>query len=132
MIRILLVEDSPSQAQELMYILHDAGFQAEWTTTAEEALLWVHQKPFDLVLTDLFLPGENGIDLCRRIKAHPDHQQLVVVMITRSSNPVNLLMALEAGSDGFMTKKIPPADLVSRILHMLASTTQRPLDPQPT
>src|ERR1043165_8757859 len=117
MIRILLVEDSPSQAQELMYILHDAGFQAEWTTTAEEALLWVHQKPFDLVLTDLFLPGENGIDLCRRIKAHPAQQQWVFGVPPPPSTPVILLMAGGGGSDVFMTKNIPPADLVSRILH---------------
>jgi PAS domain S-box-containing protein len=104
----------------LLYVLHDAGFEAEWVANAERALARVGQETFDLILTDLFLPGESGLELCRRLKASPDGHRHLVLMITRSGNPVNLLLALEAGADGFMTKNARPAEIAGRILQALA------------
>lgn len=120
MTRLLLVEDSPTQAQELIYILQDAGLEVEWVADGRRALERAQQERFDLVLTDFFLPGGSGLDLCRRIKDDPSLAHIPVVLITRSANPVNLLMGLEARADGFMGKNNSPAEITGRILRILA------------
>src|SRR5437016_3509075 len=79
MTRLLLVEDSPTQAQELIYILQDTGFEVEWVENGQLAFERLLGEPFDLVLTDLFLPGDSGVDLCRHIKADPSRGDIPVV-----------------------------------------------------
>ena len=66
------------------------------------------------MLTDLFLPGDSGIDLCRRIKADSQLRHLPVILLTRSANPVHLLRGLEAGADDFMTKDNEPSVIAGR------------------
>src|SRR5689334_29972 len=110
--RILVVEDSPTQAQQMAFILEDAGFEVEAATSAEEAFDLLTREPFDLVLSDLVLPGASGFDLCRRIKADPERGHTPVVVITSQADPVNVLRGLESGADGFMTKDRQPAEIV--------------------
>ena len=121
---ILLVEDSPTQARELAFLLADAGFEVETAADARQALERLARGGFDLVLTDLFLPGDSGIDLCRRVRADPAHRDIPVVLITRSTNPVNLLRGLEAGAADFLMKDRSPAEIASRLLRAL----RRPAD----
>jgi CheY-like chemotaxis protein len=66
MTRILVVEDSPTQAKQLSFILEDAGFQVEAVPDAESGLARLTEQRFDLVLSDLLLPGDSGFDLCRK------------------------------------------------------------------
>ncbi len=120
MARILLVEDSPTQAQHFTLVLEDAGFAVETAADARHAFNRAERGGIDLVLTDLFLPGDSGLDLCRRLKDDPRLRHTPVVLITRSANPVNLLRGLEAGADDFMTKDREPADMVGRILRALS------------
>src|SRR6516164_6967576 len=120
MARILVVEDSPTQARELAFILEDAGFEVEAAADAEEGLERFRHGPFDLVLSDLVLPGASGFDLCRRIKSEPGRSQTPVVVITSQADPVNVLRGLEAGADGFMTKDREPAEIVGRLRRTLA------------
>src|SRR5438067_2141491 len=69
--RILVVEDSPTQAQKLAIILEEAGFEAEVAPDADRGYARLAEGTFDLVLSDLLMPGDSGFDLCRRIKADP-------------------------------------------------------------
>jgi signal transduction histidine kinase len=130
MARILVVEDSPTQARELAFILEDAGFEVEAAADAEEGLERFRHGPFDLVLSDLVLPGASGFDLCRRIKSEPGRSQTPVVVITSQADPVNVLRGLEAGADGFMTKDREPAEIVGRLRRTLAWSAQPPPDGQ--
>jgi CheY-like chemotaxis protein len=68
---VLIVEDSPTQALQLACILEDAGFDVEIATDAECGFDRLAGGAFDVVLSDLRLPGGSGFDLCRRIKADP-------------------------------------------------------------
>ncbi len=130
MSRILVVEDSPTQAVKLTIVLEEAGFEVETAPDAERAFDRLGRERFDLVLSDLNLPGGSGFDLCRRVKAHPALRGLPVVVHTSQADPVNVLRGLEAGADGFMTKDRQPDEIVGRIRRVLARAG-RPADPRP-
>jgi PAS domain S-box-containing protein len=117
--RILVVEDSPTQARQLAYVLEEAGFAVATAPDAERGFRLLERDRFEAVLTDLLLPGESGFDLCRRIKGHPAHRRTPVVVLTSQADPVNVLRGLEAGADGFMTKDLDPAEVVGRIQRVL-------------
>ncbi|HZT82139.1 MAG TPA: response regulator, partial [Gemmataceae bacterium] len=119
MSRILVVEDSRTQACKLAIILAEAGFEPETAPDAERAFERLTREPFDLVLSDLNLPGGSGFDLCRRIRAHAGLRGLPVIVHTSQTDPENVLKGLEAGADGFMTKDREPAEIVSRIRRVL-------------
>jgi PAS domain S-box-containing protein len=123
--RILVVEDSPTQARQLAFILEDAGFDVETAPDAERGFARLGQGGFDLVMSDLLLPGDSGFDLCRRIKADPARRHLPVVVLTSQTDPVNVLRGLEAGADGFMSKDREPAEVVGRIRRVLAAGAGR-------
>src|SRR5438270_13358734 len=112
MSRVLIVEDSPTQACKLAMVLEDAGFDVETVPDAERAFDRLLRGNFDLVLSDLNLPGDSGFDLCRRIKATPRFGTFPVIVHTSQADPVNVLRGLEAGADGFMTKDREPAEIV--------------------
>src|SRR5690606_2278267 len=66
--RILVVEDSPTQAEELRYVLESEGFEVEVMPDAEKAIARVPAGGLDLVISDIVMPGDSGYDLCRAIK----------------------------------------------------------------
>jgi CheY-like chemotaxis protein len=120
MTRILVVEDSPTQACKLTIVLEEAGFEVETAPDAERAFERLTRAPFDVVLSDLNLPGGSGFDLCRRLKAHPALRALPIVVHTSQTDPENVLKGLAAGADGFMTKDRQPHEIVGRIRRVLA------------
>ena len=119
MARILVVEDSPTQARQLAFILEDAGFTVETAPDAEQGFTRLADGRFDVLLSDLLLPGDSGFDLCRRVKADPRYRGLPVVVLTSQADPVNVLRGIEAGADGFMTKDLEPDEVVGRIRRVL-------------
>jgi CheY-like chemotaxis protein/nitrogen-specific signal transduction histidine kinase/HPt (histidine-containing phosphotransfer) domain-containing protein len=118
--RILVVEDSPTQARQLAFILEEAGFEVETAPSAERGFQQLGRARFDVVLSDLLLPGDSGFDLCRRIKGHPALRHLPVVVLTAQADPVNVLRGLEAGADGFLSKEREPGEIVGCIRRALA------------
>lgn len=117
--RVLLVEDSPTQAKQLALLLEEAGFSVLTSGDAEQGYARLTREPFDVVLTDLVLPSESGFDLCRRIKKDPRLRQVPVVVLTSQADPINVLRGLEAGADGFMTKNRGPVEIIGRLRRTL-------------
>jgi two-component system, sensor histidine kinase and response regulator len=120
MTQLLIVEDSATQALQLSLLLQDAGFEVEIAADAERGYSLIAEGRFDLVVSDVNLPGESGFALCRKIKANPDLKNLPVLIITADSDPSNVLRGLEAGADGFMTKNHSPAQIVHRVQRTIA------------
>jgi class 3 adenylate cyclase/CheY-like chemotaxis protein len=118
--RVLVVEDSPTQAKFMEMVLQDAGFEVATAGSAEGGLDLLHRDRFDVVLSDLHLPGDSGFDLCRRLKSDPDLQRIPVVVCTSEADPVNVLRGLEAGADGFITKHRAPDEIVGCVRRALA------------
>ncbi|MGZ6044383.1 MAG: response regulator, partial [Isosphaeraceae bacterium] len=118
--RVLIVEDSPTQAQQLALILEDARFEVAIAPDAERGFEHLANDRFDLVLSDLLLPGDSGFDLCKRIKADPHLRRIPVVVCTSQAEPFNVLRGLQAGADGFITKSRDPEEIAGCIHRALA------------
>jgi signal transduction histidine kinase len=120
MIRVMVVEDSPTQAQQLAFVLEEADFEVEIAPDAETALARLGRAPFDVVLSDLHLPGDSGFDLCRRLKGDARLRALPIVVCTSEADPLNVLRGLEAGADGFVTKQREASAIVGAVRRVLA------------
>ncbi len=118
--RVLIVEDSPTQAQQLALILEDARFEVAIAPDAERGFEHLANDRFDLVLSDLLLPGDSGFDLCKRIKADPHLRRIPVVVCTSQAEPFNVLRGLQAGADGFITKSRDPEEIAGCVHRALA------------
>src|ERR1700722_5027426 len=95
MTRILVVEDSPTQAEELRLILEEADFTVEVARDGRLALQRLGEEAFDLVLSDVLMPEFSGYDLCRRIKTDPGTKPIPVVLLTFLTDPMDVLRGLE-------------------------------------
>ena len=126
--RAIVIEDSPTQAQHLGFILEGAGFDVVLVPEAETGFQLLADERFDVVLSDLHLPGDSGFDLCRRLKADPRLRAIPVVVCTGEADPLNVLRGLQAGADGFVTKQHTPAEILASIRRVL----QRPCAPEPS
>ncbi len=115
MVRILIVEDSPTQAQILAFTLEEAGFDVHTARDAESAIESVRPDTVDLVLTDLYLPGKSGFDLCEHIKRDPQLRHIPVVMLTGSGDAADVLRSVEAGADSFVSKERDNEEIVNRV-----------------
>lgn len=114
--RILIVEDSPTQAASLRYLLEDRGFDAPVASNAAEALrLAGEQPPPDLILSDVIMPVTDGFTLCRRIKDDPRLRRIPVILMTALANPDDILHCLRAEADLLITKPCEEDALVARI-----------------
>ncbi len=113
--RILIVEDSPAQAQAFAVMLEETGLKTETATSAEAAIERLAAETFHLVVTDLTLPGHSGIELCRRLKRGDQPVQIPVVVLTASGDVINVLRSLEAGADGFISKDRDAGEIVNQI-----------------
>jgi two-component system cell cycle sensor histidine kinase/response regulator CckA len=119
MTRALIVEDSPTQAEQLRIILESNGFEVETAVNGEEALDRFHRSRFDMVITDILMPGISGYDVCRKIKAEPEGKQIPVILLTTLNNPMEIVQGLECGADNFITKPYAPDYLLARIRSIL-------------
>ena len=102
--RVLIVDDDQSMCEMLVAGLHRRGFESQSSTSGEEAFSLVKEQPFDIVLTDLNMPGLNGIDLCERIVAN--RSDVPVVVITAFGSLDTAIAAIRAGAYDFVTKPV--------------------------
>ncbi len=111
---ILVVDDLPQNVKLMDAVLTPRGFTVHTTTSGEEALAWLSTTVPDLVLLDILMPGLDGYETCRRIRANPATSFLPVVMVT-ASGAEQKLRAIEAGADDFVTKPFEQAELLARV-----------------
>lgn len=124
-IRILSVEDSPTQALRLQHMLVGRGCHVTTARNGKEALLCLAAALPDLVITDINMPEMDGYQLCREIKEDPARNHLPVILLTSLSDPGDILRGLECGADNFIVKPCEEALLISRIQHVLANLELR-------
>ena len=125
MARILIIEDSPTQAEHLRLLLEHNGFAVAKAPDGVEGLQCLRSAPFDLVMSDIVLPGISGYEVCRQIKSDPAHKNVPVVLLTALTDPMDVLQGLESGADNFITKPFDDAFLVQRIKNILANNAKR-------
>lgn len=118
-IRILVVEDSPTQAIQLEYTLSSHGYDTTVARDGEDALRAVAEQVPALVITDIVMPRMDGYELCRRLKAEDATREVPVVLLTSLSDPTEVLRAIQAGANYFLTKPWEESFLVERIRQVL-------------
>ncbi|MDV6030921.1 MAG: response regulator [Phycisphaera sp. RhM] len=114
--QVLLIEDNPVDAHSISRALRDADYDVKLSTCGESGLAMLRNMACDIVLCDLMLPGLNGIEVCREIKHSETLAEVPVVLLTRYSNPVNILLGLQAGVDGFISKDRGWDNLIDRMV----------------
>ena len=117
--RILVVEDSPAQAHQIAGILVSEQREVEVALDAERGLLFFLTMDFDLVITDVLLPGMSGYELCEQIKSHPTKGDVPVILVTSLSDPTNIIKGLQCGADNFITKPYEANQLLARVRTIL-------------
>ncbi len=126
MSRILVVEDSRTQTEQVRVALETKGFVVAVAPNAEQALELLARAPgFDLVLTDIVMPGLSGYELCRAIKADAATARLPVVLLTALGDPTDILRGVECGADSYLTKPCDPDALAGRIRYVLDNRARR-------
>ncbi len=112
---ILLVEDNPKEAQMIRQYLNGLSFQVDIVGDGEEALARVDKGQIDLILLDILLPGIDGFEVCRRLKARPLMRNSQILVMTCLSDLESKIKGLEIGADDFLVKPIKPQELKVRV-----------------
>jgi DNA-binding response OmpR family regulator len=115
MSRILIVEDDDDIAQLVHRYLTRAGHVADIIRAGDEALARVRERPPDLIILDLMLPGLDGLEVCRALRASPATRALPIIMLTARSEESDRVAGLQLGADDYVTKPFSPNELVARV-----------------
>ena len=110
--RILVVDDDAALSEMLGLVLRNEGFHTQAVLRGDEAMSVFREYKPDLVLLDLMLPGTDGIDVCRQIRAESG---VPIVMLTAKSDTGDVVVGLESGADDYVAKPFKPKELIARI-----------------
>lgn len=119
--RILIVEDEPKLAQLLADYLTNAGYETQIVGDGREVVTALEAAPFDLMLLDLMLPGRDGIEVCKEVRACSN---IAIVMVTARVEEIDRLLGLELGADDYICKPFSPREVVARVKAILRRTPQ--------
>lgn len=129
MFSILIVDDEPKNIQLLGNLLKENKYEVEFALDGEHALEWVNSRPFDLVLLDIMMPGQNGYEVCRKIKSDIGTQHIPIIFITAKTHVDDIVKGFEAGASDYVTKPFKSPELLARVKKEVELKTLRGLIP---
>jgi two-component system, OmpR family, response regulator len=121
---VLLVEDEPSVGELVRGYLGRDGYRVIWVRTGEESLAELDRHAIRLVILDIGLPGMDGFEVCRRMRAR---SQVPILMLTARDEEPDRIVGLEVGADDYLTKPFSPRELVARMKAILRRSEQQPM-----
>ncbi len=104
-IRVLLVDDSRVTREMMRRLLEDAGFAVTGVGSADDAMLALAREHVDCLVTDIEMPGVDGLDLTRRLRSENEYADLPIVVVSTLDSPSDRLAGLESGADAYLTKQ---------------------------
>jgi two-component system, OmpR family, response regulator MtrA len=110
--KVLVVDDDAALAEMLSIVLRNEGFDSRLCATGDRAMADFRDYRPDVVLLDLMLPGKDGIDVCKEIRAESG---VPIVMLTAKGDTIDIVVGLESGADDYVVKPFKPKELVARI-----------------
>ncbi|MGI8900722.1 MAG: MtrAB system response regulator MtrA [Nocardioides sp.] len=110
--KVLVVDDDAALSEMLGIVLRTEGFDSRVVSSGDRALAEFRDYRPDVVLLDLMLPGKDGIDVCREIRAESGTP---IVMLTDKSDTIDVVVGLESGADDYVGKPFKPKELIARI-----------------
>ena len=124
--RILLVEDDPTIREMTQLALQRDGFAVDTAGDGATGLSAFHSRAPDLVLLDVMLPGVDGVSVCRTIR---EGSVVPIVMLTARTDPIDVVLGLEAGADDYVTKPFEPSILAARLRAVLRRVARHDASP---
>lgn len=118
---VLVVDDEPNIVLSLEFLMRQAGFDVRTARDGDAALAAIAERPPDLVLLDLMIPGRDGYEICQVIRSDPACARTRIVMLTARSREVEREKGLALGADDYVTKPFSTRDLVERVRQLLAA-----------
>ncbi|MGE0360614.1 MAG: response regulator transcription factor [Vicinamibacterales bacterium] len=119
MSRILVAEDDADIAALVRHYLEKAGYGVDVTGSGRDVMPRLRQHPADLVILDVMLPGMDGLDVCRAMRADPTTAAVPVIMLTAKAEESDRIVGLELGADDYITKPFSPGEVVARVRALL-------------
>ena len=128
---ILVVDDTPAVSQLLCKLLGRAGFEVAVAVDGEQAIAQLQDWHPDLIVLDVIMPGMDGFEVCRRLKANPETQAIPLIFMTAAGDTVDRVKGLELGAVDYITKPFALEEVLARIkvhlrlLHLSQTLEQR-------
>ena len=118
--RLLMIADDSRLAQMVVEYLGQSGFEVTHAADGEQGLEQLQLLQPELVILDLMMPGIDGLEVCRRIRAlHGDAARVPVIMLTAKGDPMDRVIGLEIGADDYLPKPFEPRELLARVRAVL-------------
>jgi DNA-binding response OmpR family regulator len=128
-LKILIVEDDPDARKVLSLILKLDGFEVVTAHDGAEAVRLMTAEPPGAVLLDVMMPGLDGYEVCRWIRANPGTAHVPVIMLSGKNDPDSLAQGKAAGADEYLAKPIKPSTLTKQIHAIITRAQARQLVP---
>lgn len=113
--KILIVDDVAKNIQLVANFLTKAGYQINFALDGQSALEHASREKFGLILLDIMMPGMDGFEVCKTLKANPQTSEIPVVFLTAKTDDTSIAKAFEAGSVDYITKPFNPSELLARV-----------------
>jgi signal transduction histidine kinase len=123
--KILIVDDVPKNIQVVATTLKEAGYDISFAQNGKRALDMCDRHQYDLILLDIMMPGMDGIEVCRHLKADERHQDIPVIFLTAKSDTESITAAFEAGGVDYVTKPFKAPELLARVKSHLTIRNQQ-------
>ena len=118
--KVLIVDDEPESLKLFGYSLHRQGYEVFVAQSGQEALDNIRKYKPDLVVLDIMMPGMDGFEVCRQIRADSETKSLLVMMLTAKSEKEDVVAGFESGADDYLSKPVSLAELFARVKALLA------------
>ena len=128
MSRILVVEEDTDIASLIVHYLVPAGHESEVVANGSDALPAARKRTPDLIILDRMLPGLDGLEICRALRADSSLAGVPILMLTARAEEVDRIAGFETGADDYVTKPFSPKELVARIGALLRRVRRGPTD----
>ena len=131
MARVLIVDDDKNIREVVRFALSRAGHEVVEAADGRAALRAVAEQTIDAVVLDIIMPEEDGLEVCRKIRAQPGPQRAVPILFLSSrDDEFDRVLGLEIGGDDYVTKPFSPRELVARVKAMLRRASMQQPEPQ--
>ncbi len=123
--RVLVVDDDPALAEMLGIVLRGDGFEVAFCADGSKAVGAFRRERPDVVLLDLMLPGLDGLEVCRQVRAESG---VPIIMLTARSDTLDIVLGLESGADDYVVKPFKPKEIVARVRARLRQHDDQPAE----
>jgi len=113
---ILILEDEPSIAESLIFVLQAESFKTHWESLATKALAYVKEQPVDLIIMDVGLPDMTGFEACKQLRKF---SEVPVMFLTARGDELDRVVGLEIGADDYVVKPFSPREVAARVKAIL-------------